>query len=173
MNGSPATSIMALGTFRVCGRSLIARPPGNRAGGGISLGKSYGAVEIESNPDLFESGFAQGVPHPLLVLGIEQKKAAAAGADHLAAQGAVAHGQIIPFVDSGIGHGAGALLLVLPMLVQKRAERVQIAGLQRLERTQAESLDVMKIIDDGSLVRLRPVVLILQDCRSRARHSGE
>ena len=58
MKGSPATLISAFGTFRVCGRSLVASPPAKRASAGISLDKSLSTFEIESDSNFFEASFA-------------------------------------------------------------------------------------------------------------------
>src|SRR6266568_3863074 len=130
MNGSPATSIMAFGTFTVWGRSLAASPPANKASGGMSLDKSFGTFEIEAESDLFKARFAQRVPQALLVLRVEQEETAAASADHFPAYCAIAHRKLIPPVDVRIGHGTGALFLMPPVLVHECAEFVQIASLK-------------------------------------------
>src|SRR5438552_2253454 len=102
MKGSPRISTSALGMLSVMGRSRVARPPARMATGSINASRlrHYGrAVKIEAHPHLAQSCLAHGPAQPGLVFGVEHQEAAAAGADQLAAQRSVAHGQLIIFVD--------------------------------------------------------------------------
>ena len=82
---------------------------------------------------------------PVAVLGVEHQEAAAAGADQLAADRAVLHAQLVPFVDLGVAHAARAALLVLPVLVHQLAELGEIAGFQRRLAAQSELLHVVEV----------------------------
>src|SRR5215471_7247786 len=76
------------------------------------LRHDLGAVGIKAEAHLSQSSFAHGVAQPRLVFGIEHQKAAAAGADQLAADSAVVAGEIVPGIDLRVRRAAGALALV-------------------------------------------------------------
>ena len=86
---------------------------------------------------------------------------------------AVLHRVIVPLVDHRVGHAAGALLLVLPVLVHQRAELDQAAAFQRLEAAQPEILHVVQVLDHVVVLLLGLVVLLLEDRGGAARIAGE
>ena len=160
MNGSPATSSIALGT--VFGELAEARrQPSGEQRKGRHLGHAVCATRREwlnvapqtidfvpskskRKRTSLQARHRHGVAQPRLVLGVEHQEAAAARADQLAAERAVRHGVIVPLVDRRIGHPAGALLLVLPVLVHQLAELGEVAAFQRFEAAQAEILHVVR-----------------------------
>src|SRR5581483_2552828 len=131
------------------------------------------AVIVEMEADLDEALLAHGMAEPGLVLGDEHEEPAAAGADQLAAGGAVAAPDIVPVIDLRVGHSAGALSLLLPVLVHEPAEPGYVALLQCRLRPAAEVLCVVQGLDHGAVLAFGPGVLVFQDRRGRAREAGE
>ncbi len=117
--------------------------------------------------NLHQARAAQCGSQASLLLGVEEQEAAAARADQLAADRAVVERELVPAVDLGVGHQARALLLELPVLVHEAAERVELAGLDRLEALVAELFDVVQVVDHRAIVLAALVVLLLQHLRRR------
>src|SRR6266705_545974 len=144
MNGSPATGTSALGIVALIAPSRVARPPARIATGSMGsdmlLRDHLGALEIEVEAHLLQAGLAHGGAQAHPVLGVEHQEAAAAGPDQLAADRAVAHGEIVAGVDARVRHAARALALVLPMLVHEPAEPGKVARLERRLGAHAEIL---------------------------------
>src|SRR4051812_19254386 len=122
MNGSPATGIMDLGSFSARAPIRVARPPASSANRS-TIDKHLGAREVEAEAHLAQPGADQRVAQPPAILGVEEQEAAAAGADQLAAEGAVTAAELVPGVDLGAAHARRAQALALPVLVHERGER--------------------------------------------------
>ena len=95
-----------------------------------------------------------GRAQPFFILGKEHQKASAPCANQLAAHGAVIHGKVVPFVNSGIAHATGAVALVLPMLVHEFAKSRNVALFQRLPAAVAQLLHTVKILKHGGVILL-------------------
>src|SRR5258707_14812384 len=79
--------------------------------------KHLRSLKVKSETPLLEPRGCHGMAQLVAVVGIEQQKTAAAGADEFAANGAVLHAEVVPLIDMGIAHAAGSALLVFPMLM--------------------------------------------------------
>src|ERR1700738_4911437 len=97
------------------------------------------------------------------VVGIEQQKTAAAGADEFAANGAVLHAEVIPLIDMGIAHAAGPALLVLPMLMHQRPKLHRLTGFKKPFAFQSKLLDEMQVGGHVLVAALGFGVLVLQN----------
>jgi hypothetical protein len=53
------------------------------------------------------------------IIAVKHEEATTAGSDQLATSGAVFSGNLIAFIDKGVGHFPGALFLGLPMLMEE------------------------------------------------------
>src|SRR5205823_12021379 len=117
-------------------------PPANRPSHFLrvpnSLIQNLGAFEVEPKPDLRYSLLLHGVTQARLVAGIEHKEAASARANNFSAQGAIAHGVIVPGVDVLVTHAPGSLFLVLPMNIHEPRKFAQVICLERGLALQAE-----------------------------------
>src|SRR3569833_1961582 len=96
MNGRPTKGNSALGTRSVTGRSRIASPPARMATGSMSGQHQLGALEIEPEADLLQPGLCHRGAQLVAVTRIEHQESTAAGAHELAADRAIAPGQLVP-----------------------------------------------------------------------------
>ncbi len=116
---------------------------------------------------------AHGVAQLRLVVGVEHQEAAAARADELAAQRAVGHGGVVPFVDLRVAHAAAAFLLALPMHVHQPGELLQVATFERGLALETEVFDEVQVLDHALVGALALVVLLLEDFGGRTRVARE
>jgi hypothetical protein len=75
--------------------------------------------------------------------------------------------RLVPAVDVGVAHAAGALLLVLPVDVHQLAELVQVADLQRLLALVAQLLHEVEVVGHLLVARAALGVLLLEDRAGR------
>src|SRR5947199_5906680 len=87
--------------------------------------------KIEPEPHFLQPRIRHRPPQRFSVFGVEQQEPAAARADELAADCAVAPSELVPLVDLRIAHAARAPLLVLPMFVHQLAEFAAPSRFQR------------------------------------------
>src|SRR5438874_2468607 len=102
------------------------------------------------------------MPQRFPILRIEQQESAAARADQLSTDRAIAPPELVPLVDLRIAHAARAPLFVLPMLVHQLTEFVAPSRFERGLTSESEVLDVMQVVDHLRIVGLGTRLLILQ-----------
>ena len=139
----------------------------------ISLDQDLGAFKIESEADLFKPGGGHGLAEPGTLFAIEHEEAASAGADELAADCTILHGQVVPMVDTLIAHLWRPLFFVFPVQVHQLAESASVAIFKGLLRFTANLLDEVEVGDHGQVFKFAACVLNFENLASRSRIACE
>src|SRR4051812_21658894 len=84
-----------------------------------SLNDHLGALEVEAEADLAQTGLEHGPAQLDLVLGVEHQEAAAARPHQLAPERAVIHAEAVQPVDVVVAGAAGPPLLLLPLFAEQ------------------------------------------------------
>ena len=127
------------------------------------MGDDLGAFEVEAEADFLEAFFAHGVTELFLVARVEHEEAAAAGADQLTAERALAHRVVIPVVDDGVAHAGATDFFALPVHVHQAGEFVEVTGFEALEGLVAKLLGEVQVVQHGLIVGLGLIVLVLEN----------
>jgi hypothetical protein len=91
----------------------------------------------------------------------EHQESTTASADEFPSDGTVPYREVVPLVDFRIAHAAGALLLVLPVLMHQLPEPNHVSGLQRFLAAIPEILDVVQVVKHFRVVVLGTNLLVL------------
>jgi hypothetical protein len=128
---------------------------------------------IDGEAHLGQPGAAHRLPEAAHVLGVEQQEASGAGADELAADGAVVHAELVPAVDVGVGHVRRALALGQPVLVHQCAVRLGLALLESLADPPSDRLGFGQPAEHRVVALDRALLLIGQHLAGAARVARE
>jgi hypothetical protein len=105
----------------------------------------------------------EAMPPMVVILGMQEQKAAASGADELAAAGsAFGASQIVEGVDAVSGHGAAAGAFAHPVLVHEAAELGDVAGFEHGANLPAEHAGKVQAIEHGGIASLGEALLFAE-----------
>src|SRR5262249_12779640 len=138
-----------------------------------SVQKHLRPLKIKPEPHFLQPRLGHGLAQSLAVLGVEEQESATARPYQFSADGAAAASELVPLVDLRIAHLLGAVLLVLPILVQQLAEQRAVAGFQRALAANAEVFDIVQVRQHLLVELLRAILLLLEDRSGAAREAGE
>lgn len=126
------------------------------------------AFKVESKPHFHKTLLAHGMAEPRLFGCVEHKKASTSGTDQFAAQRAVGHGKVVPYIDRLVGHFRAPALLVFPVNIHQSAEFRDVSPFESQLAADSKFLYEMEILRHFGIGEPAFVVLLFENRRRRS-----